>query len=84
VLLILHSECSAICCMGKYGNLADQTGFVCCCAFHRAGNDHVYMPAAADAGPASFMRWLKEYGQGGPPVTKLKEPYVGHTPPGGC
>lgn len=48
----------------------------------RAGNDHVYMPAAADAGPASFMRWLKEYGQGGPPVTKLKDPFVGHTPPG--
>jgi hypothetical protein len=48
----------------------------------RAVNDHVYMPAAADAGPASFMRWLKEHGGGGPPVTKLKDPFVGHSLPG--
>lgn len=40
------------------------------------------MPAAADAGPASFMRWLKEYGGGGPPVAKLKDPFVGHAPSG--
>lgn len=45
-------------------------------------SDHVYMPAAADAGPASFMRWLKEYGAGGPPVAKLNNPYVGATLPG--
>lgn len=48
----------------------------------RAVSDHVYMPAAADAGPAAFMKWLKEYGGGGPPVTKLKDPFVGRTPPG--
>jgi hypothetical protein len=48
----------------------------------RAVNGRVYMPAAADAGPAAFMRWLKEYGGGGPPVAKLKDPFVGHTPTG--
>lgn len=30
------------------------------------------------------MRWLKEYGGGGPPVTKLKDPFMGHTPSGKC
>lgn len=50
----------------------------------RAVSDHVYMPAAADTGPASFMRWLKEHGGGGPPVTKLKDPFVGQTLPGVC
>lgn len=48
----------------------------------RAVSDRVYMPAPADAGPAAFMRWLKTYGGGGPPVTKLKNPFVGHTLPG--
>jgi hypothetical protein len=48
----------------------------------RALSDHVYMPAAADAGPASFMRWLKEYGAGGPPVAKLNNPYMTATLPG--
>lgn len=38
------------------------------------------MPAAADAGPAAFMRWLKEYGGGGPPVAKLASPYMGAGP----
>jgi hypothetical protein len=42
----------------------------------------MYMPAAADAGPAAFMRWLKEYGGGGPPTAKIKDPFVGHTPTG--
>eukprot|EP00879_Flechtneria_rotunda_P006778 GHRR01007122.1.p1 GENE.GHRR01007122.1~~GHRR01007122.1.p1 ORF type:complete len:354 (+),score=130.62 GHRR01007122.1:1783-2844(+) len=47
---------------------------------NRAQNDRVYMPAAADSGPAAFMRWLKEYGGGGPPVAKLKDPFVGQGP----
>jgi hypothetical protein len=38
------------------------------------------MPAAADAGPAAFMRWIKEYGGGGPPVAKLTSPYMGSDP----
>lgn len=48
----------------------------------RAVTDRVYMPAAADAGPAAFVRWLKEYGGGGPPTAKLKDPFVGHAPTG--
>jgi hypothetical protein len=54
-----------------------------CAVLCRSVSDHVYMPAAADAGPAAFMRWLKEYGGGGPPVTKLKDPFVGNAPSGG-
>jgi pheophorbide a oxygenase len=46
----------------------------------RSHSDHVYMPAAADAGPAAFMRWLREYGGGGPPVAKLSSPYMGTEP----
>lgn len=38
------------------------------------------MPAAADAGPAAFVRWLREFGDQGPPVAKLNDPFLGHTP----
>uniref|UniRef100_A0A383V820 Rieske domain-containing protein n=1 Tax=Tetradesmus obliquus TaxID=3088 RepID=A0A383V820_TETOB len=47
---------------------------------NRSRDDRVYMPAAADAGPAAYMRWLKEYGSGGPPVAKLASPYMGADP----
>jgi hypothetical protein len=33
---------------------------------NRAADARVYMPAAVDAGPAAFMRWLREHGGGGP------------------
>ncbi|KAF6251516.1 hypothetical protein COO60DRAFT_608956 [Scenedesmus sp. NREL 46B-D3] len=51
-----------------------------CVDINRSHSDHVHMPAAADAGPAAFMRWLKEYGDGGPPVAKLSSPYMGTQP----
>lgn len=55
---------------------------LCYAMLCRAVTDRMYMPAAADAGPAAFVRWLKEYGGGGPPTAKLKDPFVGHAPTG--
>eukprot|EP00775_Hariotina_reticulata_P012888 gene12888-13014_t len=43
---------------------------------NRALDDRVYMPAAADAGPNAFLKWLREYGEGGPPVAKLHNPFM--------
>lgn len=43
----------------------------------------MYMPTAADAGPAAFLQWLKKHGDNGPPVAKLDAPFIGqqHTVP---
>lgn len=49
---------------------------------NRGVDGRLYLPAAADAGPAACFRWLREYGGGGPPVAKLDNPFM--LPAGGA